>query len=232
MIPPTENAAFVAAMEDVLDLYAQPLDPLFPVICFDERPCQLLADVLTPIPLKPGQPLREDYEYERKGTANLFGVLEPLSGKRWLKVTEQRTKTEFAACMQHVCDVLYPHAVTIRVVLDNLNTHTIAALYETFPAAEARRLATRLEFHFTPKHGSWLNAVEIEFAVLSRQCLDRRIDSVPSTRSNALPYAATARRAAPSTRTPGWDNASATAKVQTPSASPEQPRPIPSQSGS
>ena len=183
MIPPTENAAFVAAMEDVLDLYAQPEDPLFPVICFDERPCQLLADVLTPIPLKPGQPLREDDEYERKGTANLFGMLEPLSGTRWLKVTEQRTKTEFAACMQHVCDVLYPYAVTIRVVLDNLNTHTVAALYETFPAAEARRLATRLEFHFTPKHGRWLNAVEIEFAVLSRQCLDRRIDSVERLRS-------------------------------------------------
>ena len=170
-------------MEDVLDLYAQPLDPLFPVICFDERPCQLLADVLTPLPLKPGQPLRVDYEYERKGTANLFGVLEPRSGQRWLKVTEQRTKTEFAACMQHVCDVLYPHAASIRVVLDNLNTHTIAALYETFPAAEARRLATRLEFHFTPKHGSWLNAIEIEFAVLSRQCLDRRIDTLERLRS-------------------------------------------------
>ena len=170
-------------MEDALDLYAQPEDPLFPVICFDERPCQVWADVLTPIPLKPGQPLREDDEYERKGTANLFGVLEPLSGKHWLKVTEQRTKTEFATCMQHVCDVLCPDAVTVRVVLDNLNPHSMAARYETFRAAEARRLATRLEFHFTPKHGSWLNAVEIEFAVLSRHCLDRRIDSLERLRS-------------------------------------------------
>jgi hypothetical protein len=173
----------VRSKQDVLDLYAQPLDLLFPVICFDEQPCQLLANVLTPIPLKLGQPLREDDAYERKGTGHLFGVLEPLSGKRWLKVTGQRTNTEFAACMQHVCDVLYPHAATIRMVLDNLNTHTMAALSETFPAAEARRLATRPEFHFTLKHGRWLNAVEIEFAVLSRQCLDRRIDNLERLRS-------------------------------------------------
>ena len=120
--------------------------------------------------------------YERKGTANLFGVLEPKTGTRWLNVTERRTKRDFAEAIKCVLDVLYPKAVLIRVVLDNLNTHSIAAVYETFPAAEARRLARKLEFHFTPKHGSWLNAVEIEFAALSKQCLDRRIASIERLR--------------------------------------------------
>lgn len=189
VIPPAQNAAFVAAMEDVLDLYAECHDALFPVVCFDERPCQLIADVLTPLPLKPGQPHRFDYEYERKGTANLFGLLEPKTGTRWFKVTERRTKRDFAKAMKHVVDVLYPHAVLIRVVLDNLSTHSVAALYETFPAPEARRLAKKLDFHFTPKHGSWLNAVEIEFAVLSRQCLNRRIGTVEELRREVEAWA-------------------------------------------
>ncbi|WP_433961775.1 IS630 family transposase [Deinococcus sonorensis] len=182
VIPPLQNAAFVAAMEDVLDLYARPYNAFFPVVCFDERPCQLIDDVMTPLPLKPGQPERFDDEYVRNGTANVFGMLEPLTGRRWLRVTEQRTKRDFAHAIKHVVNVLYPEAVLIRVVLDNLNTHSLAALYETFPAAEARCLAKKLEFHFTPKRGSWLNAVEIEFAALSKQCLDRRIGRIERLR--------------------------------------------------
>jgi len=169
-------------MEDVLDLYAKRYDDLFPVVCFDERPCQLIADVLTPLPLKPGQPYRYDDEYERKGTANLFGMLEPKTGRRWFRVTERRTKADFAACMRELVDVLYPRAVLIRVVLDNLSTHSKGALYEVFSAPFARRLSQKLEFHFTPKHGSWLNAVELEFAALSRQCLNHRIGSIEELR--------------------------------------------------
>lgn len=177
VIPPEQNAAFVAALEDVLDLYAEPYEPQFPVVCFDERPCFLIADVLSPIPLDPGRPKRYDYEYEKRGSANVFGSLEPKTGKRHLRVTERRTKRDFAHAIKHLLTVLYPTAIKVRLVLDNLNTHTLAALYDTFPAEEARRLARRLEFHFTPKHGSWLNAVELEFAALSKQCLDRRIGS-------------------------------------------------------
>ena len=164
-------------MEDVLDLYAEPFDATRPVVCFDERPCFLIADVLTPVPLKPGQPMRYDYEYERKGTANLFGFIEPLTGERYLEVTKRRTKRDFAFTMRRLVE-RYPRTEVIRVLGDNLNTHAVAALYDTFPAVEARRLARRLEFHFTPKHGSWLNAMEVEFAALSKQCLDRRIASI------------------------------------------------------
>lgn len=178
MIPPTQNGAFVAAMEDVLDLYAASYDAAFPVVCFDERPCQLVADVVQPVPLRPGQPYRFDYEYERRGSANLFGYLEPKRGWRWMEVTLRRTKADFARCMERLVHELYPHAVKIRVVLDNLSTHTKGALYETFSPAVAHEIATKLEFHYTPKHGSWLNAVEIEFAALGKQCLDRRIASM------------------------------------------------------
>ncbi len=164
-------------MEDVLDLYAEPYDEPFPVVCLDERPCFLIAEVLTPIPLGPGRPQRYDYEYEKWGSANVFGFLEPKTGKRCMRVTERRTKQDFAHAIKHLLTALYPTAIKVRLVLDNLNTHTLAALYDTFPAEEARRLARRLEFHFTPKHGSWLNAVELEFATLSKQCLDRRIGS-------------------------------------------------------
>lgn len=177
MIPPEQNAAFVAAMEDVLDLYAEPYEPQFPVVCLDERPCFLIADVLSPIPLDPGRPKRYDYEYEKRGSATVFGFLEPRTGKRHMRVTERRTKQDFARAIDHLLTELYPTATKVRLVLDNLNTHTLAALYDTFPAEKARWLARRLEFHFTPKHGSWLNAVELEFAALSKQCLDRRIGS-------------------------------------------------------
>lgn len=165
-------------MEDVLDLYAQPYDPQYPQVCFDERPVQLLGDTYAPIPMQQGQVRRYDYEYERNGTANLFMMVQPLTGWRMVKTTQRRTKLDFAACMKELVDVYFPQAQRIRVVLDNLNTHTFAALYEAFEPTEARRIARRLDFHYTPKHGSWLNMAEIEISVLSRQCLQQRLPSI------------------------------------------------------
>ena len=162
-------------MEDVLELYQQPLDPAHPQVCFDECPVQLISETRQPVPAEPGQPARYNYEYQREGTANLFEFFQPGTGWRHVKVTEQRTRIDFAHCMKDLVDVHFPHAASIRVVLDNLNTHSLASLYEAFEPAEARRIARKLEFHFTPKHGSWLNMVEIEFSILARQCLDRRI---------------------------------------------------------
>lgn len=165
-------------MEDVLDVYALPLDPQRPQVCFDERPVQLLSDVLEPLPAQPGQARRYDYEYERQGTANLFVLCQPLAGWREVKVTDQRKKVDFAHCMKELVDVHFPDAVVIRVVLDNLNTHTTGALYEAFEPEEARRILRKLVFHYTPKHGSWLNMAEIEISILSRQVLKQRIGSV------------------------------------------------------
>ena len=162
-------------MEDVLDLYHEPYDPRRPWVCFDESNKQLIKETRAPLPAQPGQVARYDYTYERNGTRNLFMFTEPLRGWRHVKVTPQRTKQDFAHCMQQLVDEFYPEAECIRVVLDNLNTHTPAALYETFAPAEAKRLLDKLEFHYTPKHGSWLNMAEIEFSVLTRQCLARRI---------------------------------------------------------
>ena len=164
----------MAAMEDVLDLYAEPYDPDRPVVCFDETSTQLLADTRTPLPAQPGRPRRQDYEYRRGGTRNLFLTCEPLAGWRHVAITERRTMPDFAHQMRWLVDVAYPHAPGVRVVLDNLNTHRMASLYETFPAAEARRIVKRLEFHHTPKHASWLNMAEIEFSVLTRACLQGR----------------------------------------------------------
>jgi hypothetical protein len=169
------GADFVWRMEDVLDLYAKPYDPERPVVCFDEQPRQLIAEVRTPVPAAPGRPQRIDYEYRRQGTANLFLTFEPLAGWRHVEVTERRTSAEFAHQMRALADVHYPDAERIAVVLDNLSTHSPAALYQAFPPEEARRLLKRLELHHTPKHGSWLNMAELEFSVLNRQCLDRRI---------------------------------------------------------
>jgi hypothetical protein len=169
------GSEFVANMEAVLDLYALPLDETHPQVCFDERPVQLLGDVCAPLPPRPGQTRRYDYEYQRNGTANLFVMCQPLLGWRDVKVTERRTKVDFAHCMKDLVDVHFPDAVAIRVVLDNLNTHTFGALYEAFEPGEARRIARKLEFHYTPKHGSWLNMAEIEISILSRQCLKQRI---------------------------------------------------------
>jgi hypothetical protein len=165
-------------MEDVLDLYEEPDDPKRPRVCFDERPCQLLAEVQEPLPMEPGQPARKDYEYRRNGTCNLFVFTEPFQGWRHVEVTEHRKKPDFARCMPQLTDEFFPDAERIRVVLDNLNTHTPAALYETFPPEEARRILRKLEFHYTPKHGSWLNIAEVEISVLSRQCLARRIGDI------------------------------------------------------
>lgn len=164
-------------MEDVLDLYAEPLDPLRPVVCFDEVPYQLVGETRVPIPAGPGRSRRIDYEYRRCGTANLFLLVQPLAGWRHVAVTERRTNRDFAGQMQALVDVHFPEAERIRVVLDNLSSHSGGALYEAFDPAEARRLLRKLEFHYTPKHGSWLNMAEIEISVLGRQCLDRRIDS-------------------------------------------------------
>jgi hypothetical protein len=181
----------VCAMEDVLDVYERPYDPAQPVVCFDERPCQLLAEARPPLPPSPGRPARFDYTYRRRGSANVFGYLEPLRGWRRMEVTARRTKRDFARCMHRLVHELYPAAETIHVVLDNLNTHTKHALYETFPAAEARRLAAKLVFHHTPLHGSWLNAVEIEFAALTKQCLDRRIGDRPTLTREVAAWEAT-----------------------------------------
>jgi transposase len=172
---PKVDGTYVARMEDVLDLYAEEADPQCPVVCFDESPTQLIGEVREPIPAEPGQPERYDSEYHRNGTANLFVFLDAHGSWRHVKVTDQRTAQDFAACMRDLADIHYPDAKQIRVVLDNLSTHTAGALYETFPAPEAHRILQRLEFHYTPKHASWLNMVEIEIGVLRGQCLDRRI---------------------------------------------------------
>ena len=169
------SADFVANMEDVLDLYAEPYDPQRPVVCFDETSTQLLADTRPPIPAQPGHPRREDYEYRREGTRNLFPACEPLAGWRHVAVTERRTTQDFAQQMRWLVDEAYPDVPVVRVVMDNLNIHRKASLYQAFPAAEARRIARRLEFHHTPKHGSWLNMTEIEFSVFSRSCLRQRL---------------------------------------------------------
>lgn len=165
-------------MEDVLEVYALPFDPTHPQVCFDERPVQLLRDVYEPLPAQPGQVRRYDYEYQRNGTLNLFVMCQPLAGWREVKVTEARQKVDFAHCMKDLVDVHFPDAERIRVVLDNLNTHTAGAFYEAFPPEEARRILRKLEFHYTPKHGSWLNMAEIEISILSRQALKQRIGSV------------------------------------------------------
>ncbi len=174
---PTVDAEYVARMEDVLDLYNEEADPKRPVVCFDESPTQLIGEVREPIPAKPGQLERFDCEYRRNGTANLFVFLDAHKSWRKVKVTDRRAAEDFANCMRDLVDVHFPKADKIRVVLDNLSTHSASALYQTFPAPEARRILRRLEFHPTPRHASWLNMVEIEIGVLRSQCLDRRIDN-------------------------------------------------------
>jgi len=170
-------------MEDVLDVYAEPYDPDRPVVGFDERPLQLVAEKRAPLAAQPGRPQRYDYEYERKGVGNVFTTVEPLAGWRHVEVTERRTAVDFAQQMRWLVDQAYPQAEIIRVVLDNLNTHDAASLYAAFPAPEARRLAKKLEFHRTPKHGSWLNVAECELSCLTSQCLSgRRIGELTELR--------------------------------------------------
>jgi DDE superfamily endonuclease len=175
VIPPKGNAAFAAAMEDVLEVYHRPHDPARPLVCLDETSKQLVAETRTPEPMQPGQPARHDYEYKRNGTANMFMLFAPLEGIRHVEVTERRTAIDYAHILKHLSDVLFASAAKITLVQDNLNTHSPASLYEAFEPAEARRIIERFEWHYTPKHGSWLNLAESELAVLSSQCLDRRI---------------------------------------------------------
>jgi hypothetical protein len=175
-------------MEDVLDLYAEPYDPDYPIVNFDETPYQLIREVRTPLPAQEGQPQRYDYEYKREGTCNLFVSLCSQIGWRDVKVTAQRTKKDFAYAARDLVDIHFPDAEVIRLVVDNLNIHTPAALYETFEPAEARRIARKLEFHFTPKHASWLNMVEIEIGVLVGQCLDRRIPDIETVKREVLAW--------------------------------------------
>ncbi len=185
---PKVGAEFVWRMEDVLDLYAEPLDPKRPVVCFDERPCQLIGDILAPVAMKPGRTRRQDYEYKRNGMANLFVMVQPLAGWRQVDVTDRRSSLDFAREMKALVDEHFPAAQVIRVVLDNLSSHTPAALYQAFPPDEARRLTRKLEFHYTPKHGSWLNMAEIEISVLARQCLRRRIADKDTLKQEVAPW--------------------------------------------
>ena len=178
MIPPEANAAFVAAMEDVLEVYTRPHDPDRPLVCLDETSKQLIAETRTPVPMEKGQPARVDYEYERNGTANLFMMFAPLEGWRHVKLTEHRTAVDYAQALKDLSDTHFSDVAKIVLVQDNLNTHTKASLYEAFPAPEARRLVERFEWHYTPKHGSWLDLAESELGVLSSQCLDRRIPDI------------------------------------------------------
>lgn len=164
-------------MEDVLEVYHRPYDPKRPVVCMDESNKQLIAEVRKPLPPKPGEIAKEDCEYERKGTANIFMAMEPLAGKRTVQVTDRRTRIDWARFIQYLLVTVYPEAAVLVLVMDNLNTHAIASLYEAFDPATARALAERLEIHYTPKHGSWLNMAETELSILCGQCLDRRIDS-------------------------------------------------------
>ena len=179
-IPPEKDCEFVAAMEDVLDVYHRPYDPKRPQVCIDELSKQLVGEVRPPLPMGPGQVGRCDNEYVRNGTANLFVAFEPLAGWRHVEVTDTRTRKDFARFVKDLVDGRYKDAEKVVLVMDNLNTHTIGSLYEAFTPEEARRIAGKLEIHHTPKHGSWLNAAEIELSVLARQCLDERMEDRPT----------------------------------------------------
>jgi hypothetical protein len=174
VIPPKESARFVWRMEEVLDLYEEPYDPKRPVVCFDERPCQLLAEIRESLRLGAGRPERRDHEYQRQGMAHLFVAFEPLTGWRGVEVRERRRGREFAEFVRYLAEDLYPEAEKIRLVVDNLNIHTPASFYEVFDAERARELSRRIEFRYTPVHGSWLNMAEIEISILVRQCLGKR----------------------------------------------------------
>jgi hypothetical protein len=181
-IPPQANAEFVWKMEDVLKVYKRPYDPKRPVVCLDETSKQLIGEIRTPVPAAPGQVAHYDCEYVRNGVANLFMLFEPLAGQRDVEVTDRRTKKDYAQCLRKLSDEVYPEAEVIVVVQDNLNTHSPASLYEAFEPAEAQRLTERFEFHYTPKHGSWLDMAEIELGILGRQCLSQRIDNIADLR--------------------------------------------------
>jgi len=175
-------------MEDVLDVYKRPFEPRKPMVCFDERPKQLISEIRKPVPAAAGKPACYDYEYKRNGVANIFMMFEPLAGKRHVKVTEHRTKKDWSWCLRELVDEIYTRAECIVLVMDNLNTHKKASLYEAFEPAEAKRIADKLEIHYTPKHGSWLNMAEIEISVLSRQCLSERMDNMKRLEREAMAW--------------------------------------------
>jgi len=190
MIPPEHDGEYVARMEDILEVYRRPHDVTAPVVCMDEMPVQLTKETRRPIPSGPGRPRRIDYEYERNGTANIFMFVEALAGFRQTRITERRTRVDWAMALRDLVDGRYADARVIVLIMDNLNTHTLGSLYEAFPPAEARRLAQRLEIHHTPKHGSWLNIAENELSALSRQCLSRRIGTIDRLKSEVAAWEA------------------------------------------
>ncbi len=191
VVHPEREPAYVARMEDVLELYAEPASEEAPVVCFDESPVQLIGETRRPIPASAGRPARIDYEYRRNGTANLFVFLDAHRPWRHVKVTDHRKCDDFAECMRDLVDSHYPNAKKIRVVMDNLSTHSEAALYQSFAPAEARRILRKIDFHFVPKHASWLNMVEIEIGVLKKQCLSRRIEDQQTLRSEIAAWQTT-----------------------------------------
>jgi hypothetical protein len=195
VIPPKASADFVYHMEDVLEVYQRPYDPLQPLVCMDETSKQLLGEIRDPLPVTPSYPARYDAEYVRQGVANLFLFSEPLTGKRQVNVTTQRCKEDWAHAMRDLMETTYAKAERLVLVMDNLNTHTPASFYATFPPDIAKRLSDRLEIHYTPKHGSWLNMAEIELSILTRQCLDRRIPNPDRLRQEVAAWAAKRNRA-------------------------------------
>jgi hypothetical protein len=190
VIPPQADAGFVAAMEDVLEVYQRPHDPARPVVCLDETTKQLLKETRQPVAMQKGRPQRVDYEYERNGTASIFMIFAPLDGRREALVTERHTAIDYAHALKHIADEMFPHAEKIVLVQDNLSTHKPASLYQAFAPTEARRLTERFEWHYTPKHGSWLDLAESELSVLSSQCLDRRIADIKILRGEVAAWVA------------------------------------------
>lgn len=187
-MPPEADGEYVWRMEDVIQVYMLPYDPQRPVVCFDEASRQLFAEVRDPQSPEPGRHAKTDYEYERKGVVNLFMMCQPLRGWRHVRVTQRRTRRDYADCVKELVDVHYPMAEKIVLVQDNLNTHSGGSLYERFPPAEARRILDKIEFHYTPKHGSWVNMAETELSILSRQCLDRRLDCAEKVVGEIVPW--------------------------------------------
>ena len=210
-IPAKADGEFVYHMEDVLEVYQRAYAPSHPTVCMDESSKQLVAEITEPLPLEPGQPPRYDYEYSRNGVSNLFIFFEPLAGQRFVKVTDHRTKIDWAYAVRELVDVWYPDAPLITLVMDNLNTHSLGSLYEAFAPSEAKRIADRLEVHHTPKHGSWLNMAELELGILARQCLDRRIPD-PSTLKQGIALWQTNRNQAQ--LTVDWQFTSADARIK------------------
>ena len=188
MIPPEQDANFVAKMEDVLSVYKRPYDPERPVVCMDEMPRQLIKEVRKPLPMESGKPKRHDYHYERNGVVNLFMFFEPLAGWRTVMIRERRTKVDWAHCMKRLLEQHYPDVDRVVLVMDNLNTHGLSSFYEAFPPEEAHPLAQQLEIHYTPEQGSWLNMAEIENSAMARQCLSRRIPEKKAMKEEALAW--------------------------------------------